>query len=438
VGGHEQGRRAPQGREVKGRFPAIPIRVQASAATTRSKEAALYFANRETQPMSQNTEPGACTDAIRTIKSAILRSRHRAATLTNSELLMLYFHIGGYISQNSRKGSWGTNAIVMIARQLQKELPGLRGFSATNMRYMRLFYEAWTPPINSSSLATDEFETANGPLPTRDSQLSEYKGVDEIHQLQLMNLAGGVLTGEEMRCFLAIGFTHHCEIFTKTRKTKERLFYIQKCATEFWSVDKLKYNLNASLYDKLGKIRSNFTKTISDDDLRRRALQSFKNEYLLDFINIEDPSDEPDERVLEHEIVANVRKFIMALGGAFLFVGNQYRLEVDGKEYFIDLLFFNRRLQSLVAFELKRGEFKPEYAGKLNFYLSALDEYAKLPHENPSIGVILCKSQRKTTVEFAFRDTSKPMGVATYRFSKELPVQYKNILPDAKTLKELL
>ena len=150
------------------------------------------------------------------------------------------------------------------------------------------------------------------------------------------------------------------------------------------------------------------------------ALCSFKDEYLHDFVNIEDP-DETDERVIERQIVHNIKNFIMVLGSDFSFMGNQYRLVVSEKEYFIDLPFFNRRLQALIAIELKRGEFKPEYAGKLNFYLSALDEYVKLPHENPSIGIILCKDRDSKTVEFAFRDINKPMGVATYRTSSELP-----------------
>jgi hypothetical protein len=128
----------------------------------------------------------------------------------------------------------------------------------------------------------------------------------------------------------------------------------------------------------------------------------------------------------------------MTLGNDFSFIGNQYRVVVDNKEYFIDLLFFNRRTQSLVAVELKRGEFKPEYTGKLNFYLSALDTYVKMPHENPSIGIVLCKSQSEETIEFAFRDTSKPMGVATYHIAKELPPEYQGILPDADKLKEAL
>lgn len=199
----------------------------------------------------------------------------------------------------------------------------------------------------------------------------------------------------------------------------------------------LQYHLKSNLFTKQGELSNNFKTTITAIDLQRKAMQSFKDEYLLDFINIEDP-DELDERLLENEIVLHIKKFIMALGSDFSFLGNQYRLEVDEKEFFIDLLFFNRRIQCLVAIDLKRSEFKPEYAGKLNFYLSALDEYIKLPHENPSIGIILCKSQSQKIVEFAFRDTNKPMGVATYQLATQLPEQYRDVLPDAETLKKLL
>lgn len=363
--------------------------------------------------------------AIQTIKSAILQSRYRAATLVNRELLSLYFGIGKFISENSRNHFWGTNAIETISVKLQQELPGLRGFSPVNIKRMRQFYEEWEKHFQS----TEHQKSIFRPLPT-----------DEI-QTDLLLLNRPLLTDDLANLnfddFLAIGFTHHYEILIKTKTVEERLFYINSCAKEFWSVEKLKYNLKISLFQKQGSLPNNFEKTIQNTNLQKQALQSFKDEYLLDFINIEDP-DELDERLLENEIVLHIKKFIMALGSDFSFLGNQYRLEVDEKEFFIDLLFFNRRIQCLVAIELKRGEFKPEYAGKLNFYLSALDEYIKLPHENPSIGIILCKSQSQKIVEFAFRDTSKPMGVATYQLATQLPEQYRNMLPDAETLKKLL
>lgn len=361
--------------------------------------------------------------AIKAIKNAILQSRYNAAKLVNKEILSLYYGIGEYIAQNSRIGFWGTNAIKIISDRLQKELPGLRGFSETSLKKMRTFYEEWNDVFSNRPSITDDLAVSI---------------IQQNDNLLVRPLLTDKLNSDDLDSFISIGFTHHYELLLKTTSLEERLFYIQKCAREFWSVEKLKYYLKDNLFIQQSTATSNnFSNTITEVDLRNRTLRTFKDEYLLDFINIEDP-DELDEKVLENEIVLNIKKFIMTLGTDFSFMGNQYRLVVDEKEYYIDLLFFNRRLQSLVAIELKRGEFKPEYAGKLNFYLSVLDEYVKLPYENPSIGIILCKSKSKKIVEFAFRDTSKPMGVATYKTASELPIEYMGILPDATDLKSLL
>lgn len=367
--------------------------------------------------------------AIQTIKSAILQSRYRAAALANKELLSLYYGIGEFVSKNSREGTWGTGAIDLISNQLQQELPGLRGFSAANIKNMRLFYEAWRDIINRQ-LATDDLATADF------EYIINRPSVTDDLQIKTDSLANATLLPTPN--FTLIGFTHHYEIIKKTDLLAERLFYIDKCASEFWSVEKLKYSLKENLFSKQGKLASNFDVTISDTDLRRKALLSFKDEYLLDYINIESPDDEPDERVLEGEIVLNIKNFIMSIGKDFAFIGNQHRFIVEEREYFVDLLFFNRQLQCLVAIDLKRGEFKPEYLGKMNFYLSALDDLVRLPHENRSIGIILCKSKKEKIVEYAFRDTSKPMGVSTYKLATELPEEYRDILPDAEELRRLM
>ena len=372
------------------------------------------------------------SEAIKLIKSAILKSRYRAAAMANRELLSLYYGIGKYISENSRKGFWGTGAIETISEKLQQELPGLRGFSAANMKNMRLFFEAWVNEISAFSNRSpveDEFRQVT----TDDLQYGKNEDII-IRQLSTDEL----LFYTDLRNFTSIGFTHHIAIINQVKSREERLFFIERCATEFWSVEKLKYHLKSKLFLTQGKLLSNFKTTISDKDLQLKALLSFKDEYLLDYINIESPDDEPDERVLESEIVNNIRKFIMSLGKDFSFIGNQYRMIVEEQEYFADLLFFNRQLQCLVAFDLKRGNFKPEYLGKMNFYLSALDDLVRLPHENHSIGIILCKSQKQKVVEYAFRDMTKPMGVATYKTASELPPEYRNVLPDAEQLKELL
>ncbi len=379
--------------------------------------------------------------AIQLIKSAILKSRYRAAALANRELLSLYYGIGKYISENSRHHFWGTNAIETISKQLQQELPGLRGFSEGNLRKMRLFYEAWEHVYVNRQPVAAEIEPIVQEVEITNSSAICPLPADEI-QTDLLtvnrSLPANNLQTSDLDRFLSIGFTHHYEILAKTNSLDERLFYIQHCAAEFWSKETLRHHLKSNLYAKQGKLPNNFKTTITDIDLQRKALLSFKDEYLLDYINIESPDDEPDERVLESAIVNNIRKFIMSLGKDFSFIGNQYRIIVEEQEYFIDLLFFNRQLQCLVAIELKRGDFKPEYLGKMNFYLSALDDLVRLPHENRSIGIILCKSQKQNIVEYAFRDMSKPMGVATYKVATELPEEYKNILPDAEQLKQLL
>ena len=374
-------------------------------------------------------------EAIQIIKDAILKSRYRAATLANRELLSLYYGIGKYISENSRTGFWGTRAIETISEKLQQELPGLRGFSAGNIKKMRIFFEEWCEYIENRALVTHDLE-----LSDNKEKENRSPAVNEIQQnllTEIRSLMVNEFQSIDLQCFLSVGFSLHYEIIAKAKSFEERVFYIERCALEFWSREKLQYHLKSNLYNKQGKLPNNFKTTISDKDLQRKALLSFKDEYLLDYINIESPDDEPDERVLESEIVNNIRKFIMSLGKDFSFIGNQYRIMVE-KEYFIDLLFFNRQLQCLVAFELKRGDFKPEYLGKMNFYLSALDDLVRLPHENHSIGIILCKSQNQRTVEYAFRDMTKPMGVATYKTAAELPPEYRNVLPDAEKLKELL
>ena len=362
--------------------------------------------------------------AVKAIKQAILESRYRAARLVNKEVLALYYAIGGFISLRSRAAQWGTNAIGVISELLQQELPGLRGFSETNIKRMRIFYEEWRGLFENRPLSTDDLEM---PMIL----------MGDNNHIEIRPLTTDELSPEELEAFLTVGFSNHYEILAHVKDFQQRLFYVGRCATGFWSVKKLLYYLGEDLYSKEGTMPNNFAATITNPELRQRALNSFKDEYFLDFVNIEDP-DEMDERVLEQQIVHNIKNFIMALGRDFSFIGNQYRLVVDEKEYFIDLLFFNRRLQSLVAIELKRGDFKPEYAGKLNFYLSALDEYVKLPNEKPSIGIILCKDKNSKTVEFAFRDINKPMGVATYKTSSELPREYRGILPDPEELVKLM
>jgi len=232
--------------------------------------------------------------------------------------------------------------------------------------------------------------------------------------------------------FLSIGFTHHILLIQKCPNLEERFFYMSRAAQNQWSVEVLRYHINAELHNKKGKIANNFAKALPET-LKGHALEAFKDEYLLNFLNV---GEDEGEIALENELVRKIRDFLMSLGREFAFMGNQYRLVVDDDEFFVDLLFYHRQLRSLIAVELKAGKFKPEYAGKMNFYLEALDQYVKLEHENPSIGIILCREKKDTIVEFAFKRVDRPMGVATYVLTEKLPPEYRKYLPTSSQLKK--
>lgn len=360
--------------------------------------------------------------AVKVIKHAIQVSRYRAARQMNGEVLGLYYAVGKYISLHSRNAEWGTGAIRAISAQLQQEMPGLRGFSAENMRKMRMFYEEWADVFENRSTVSSEI--AIMPLSV------------DIQPDTFCSTLLNKLDEQDVFKFLALGFSHHFSIISQEKDITARWFYIRKCATEFWGVRRLEQALRDDLYHTEGSMPNNFALTIPDEKQRIVAMHTFKEDNVLDFLHIEDP-DYVDERDVEQQIVNNIKNFMMSLGSEFAFMGNQYRLMVAGKERFIDLLFYHRRMRCMVAIELKNGAFQPEYAGKLNFYLSALDEYIKMPDENPSIGIILCRDKDNTEVEFTLRDMTKPLGVATYRSVDELPEHYRS-LPSADELRKLM
>lgn len=361
--------------------------------------------------------------AVKEIKKAIIESRYRLAKLVNKQTVTLYYNIGEYISYRSRKSHWGNGAIKTISTLLRQELPGLKGFSETSIKDMRIFFEQWQSVFENRHSVSADLDSVSCPV-------GEF-----IINRQLITAD---LTAEQVESFFNVPFTHHREILRKTSTLDERLFYIGKCASEFWQVPKLKYALNEGLFEKEKIQLTNFPKVISEEKLRRSALEAFKNNYLFDFVDIEEDSDVIDEKVLETQIIKNIKNFIMAFGQDFAFMGNQYRLTIDDEDLFVDLLFYHRGLRCLVAVELKSGKFKGAYAGQLNTYLSALDDLVRRPDENPSIGLILCKEKSDKMVEYAFRNTSTPMGVATYTLTSKLPKQYSEALPNPNDLAKLL
>lgn len=374
-------------------------------------------------------------EAVKVIKNAILQSRYHAARLVNAERLLLYYDIGNYVSDNTRSGKWGTGAIEEISRQLQIELPGLRGYSPSNIKYMRTFYEEWAGIFNPNrQLTTDD-------LSEKKDILIRQLSTGELKRSKIKyNLPKGDLHVMAYDAFMRVGFTHHTVILTKCKNTEERWYYIMRCAAEFWDVEKLKDHIAVDDFAHEGALPNNFALTIPDEKMAARAVRSFKDEYLVDYINIDD-EDEPeliDERVMSKEIIADIRKFITTFGEGFIPVGSQYRMIIEEQEFFIDILLFNRNLNCLVAIELKKGAFKPAYLGQLNFYLSALDDYVRKPHENNAIGLLLCKDTKKSIVELAVRDFNKPMGVATFRTLKSIPKEYQSLKPFISGVQEIL
>ena len=242
--------------------------------------------------------------------------------------------------------------------------------------------------------------------------------------------------------FLSVGFTHHRYILAGAKTLEARLFYIHKCATEHLSVEALKRSLKADDFHHQGAAPNNFLATLPKSQQALRAIATLKDEYLLDFINVEElgarDAEDVDERVLEQGIVQNIKQFIMTFGRGFSFIGNQYHIEAFGVDQYIDLLFFNRDLNCLVAVELKSGPFKTAYLGQLSGYLRVLDDFERREHENPSIGLVLCKDMDKAFVDYMIQDYTKPMGVATYKTSRDMSQELLDALPPINDLKALL
>ena len=368
-------------------------------------------------------------NAVKIIKTAILQSQYDAARSINEKQLTLYYCIGKYISQNSRKGFWGKGAIDTISERLDKELPGLKGFSARSLRYMRSFYEEWSC-LDKTGLASFDVNESNlAPAGAKSEILIWNQRVPK--QIEFPDAS-----------FFAIGFSHHRTIISKVKDTDERIFYIRKCATERYSRKALMASIARDDYHHQGSLPNNFLQTLPAAEQAFRAINTFKDEYLLDYINVEELSirdkQDIDERVVENAIIHNIKNFILTFGKGFAFIRNQYHLDAFGEDQYIDLLFFNRDLNCLVAVELKTGKFKTSYLGQLQGYLSILDGFERKAHENPSIGLILCKDMNKSFVDYVIQDYAKPMGVATYKTSKDMSDELKKVLPDVETLKKLL
>lgn len=385
----------------------------------------------------ENDSPIQIAQAVQVIKTAVLQSQIRTVKNVNSDVLALYYSVGGFISENSRKQKWGSGAIKAISDQLQKELPGLRGFGESNIKNMRQFYEEWSGSVFRQPMAGETQATEIVQDEIRQPTATQI--ALPILQTKFLSTAFDVQTAHD---FLSISFTHHMEILNKTDTLEERLFYIRHTAAYKWDKYRLRDLLKQDLYHHQSEMPNNFLQTLPKRIQALKAIEMFKDEYFLDYVNVEELGvrDEADinEKVVENAIVQNVKNFIMTFGKDFTFVGNQYHLEKFGENEFIDLLFYNRELACLVAVELKKGKFKPAYLGQLQSYLQILDTDIRKKNENPSIGIILCREMNKAYVEFVIQKYDSPMGVATYKTSDDMPENLRKALPDIEDLKRLL
>lgn len=365
-------------------------------------------------------------DAVKQIKTAILQSQAKALKGVNQEQLALYYGIGRFISQNSRAGFWGKDAIDTISRQLSTEVPGLRGFSPRNLRNMRMFYEEWKCLDTNLADASAKLDLGN-------KSADESANLDSCKSLAPLEIADIPIVA-----FFSIGFSHHTLILSKTKTLEERRYYIQLCSDLQLSYDALERKIAEDAYHNQGNMPNNFGMTIPDYKRAFQAIQMFKDEYLLDYINVEqlgERDEDIDERVIENEIAHNVKNFIMTFGRGFSYMGNQVHYDKLGHDHWVDMLFFNRILKSLVVIELKKGSFKPAYLGQLAAYLRVLDDEERIEGENPSVGIVLCKDADRAYVEYVLQDYTKPMGVATYKSSQE---RLRELLPDEEEIKKLL
>ena len=325
-------------------------------------------------------------DFFAEVKERIRRSQYEALKAVNKELIQLYWDIGRMIVEKQRDLGWGKSVVEQLSKDIQKEYPGIQGFSTTNLWNMRLFYS-------------------------------------EIQQHEKLQ----PLVGE-------ISWTKNILILTKCKESLEREFYMLHVRKFGWTKDVLIHQIENKTYEKYLMNQTNFDQTLPEK-YKHQAKLAVKDHYTFDFLEL---AEEHSEHELEQTLVKNIRKFLIEMGVWFTFVSNQFRLKVGEKEYFIDLFLFHRKLKRFIAVELKIGEFKPEYKGKMEFYLTALNEQYKEDDENDAIGIIVCKSKDKTVVEYSLKTTTQPIGVATYSTSPYLPEEYSKYLPAPEVIAERL
>ncbi len=337
------------------------------------------------------------SDWIKQLKAKLRLVQLKAAVKVNSELLNFYWELGADIVVKQKNSKWGDKFLAQLSKDLIKEFPDIKGFSSRNLKYIRQWYVFYNKDVTIGQQAAAQIAKQN-------TTQTQKKIMNRLFQ---------------------IPWWHNVVIITKCKTTDEALFYVNKTIGNGWSRSVLTHQIEGNLYNRTGKAVNNFDATLPalQSDLAKETL---KDPYCFDFLSI---TEKINERELEQELVNQIAKFLLEMGTGFSFIGKQYKLEINRDEFYVDLLFYHVKLHAYVVVELKTVKFKPEFTGQLNFYVSAIDGMIKTKQDNPTIGILICKSKNNTVVEYALKDIHKPIGVSEYLITKSLPKTFKSVLP---------
>ena len=349
---------------------------------------------------------------INNIKELIYKHQYEAMKQVNKELIQLYWEVGEEIFIRQQEQGWGKSVVEVLSKELQKEFPGVSGYSTTNLWRMRNFYLEFS---RNTNLPPSVGEIQNLNLPPLVGEMENSNLAPSLREIQKSKLPPQVAE---------ISWSKNCVIIEKCKDPLEREFYIRITKKFGWTKDVLINNIENQAYEKYLTNQTNFDETVPEK-YKKQAKLAVKDEYSFDFLEM---GTEHSEEELEAAIIKKIRAFLIEMGGLYTFVGNQYHIDAAGDDCYIDLLLYHRQLRSLIALELKVGDFIPEYTGKMQYYLAVLDDKVKLPDENPSIGIIICKNKKRTKVEYALRLSNAPIGVATYTY-KKIPEEMRHLLP---------
>ena len=355
---------------------------------------------------------------LKELKAKIRSTQIRAALAASRELILFYWELGGDISRKLEETNWGAKVIDQLAKDLRSEFPDMQGFSRRNLYYLKKFYEIFSSFSDDTQIVPPTGAQLKNSSQSEDGNLIVHRsGAQKIPAI--VHQVGGQLPWSHIKILL-----------DKVSDHRQALFYIQQTIENGWSRDVLALQIKSDLFSRQGAAISNFKETLPtpQSDL---AQQTIKDPYTFDFLSMTQPYNERD---IENQLVEHITKFLLEMGKGFAFVGRQYHLEVGESDYYLDLLFYHIKLKCYVVIELKNTKFIPEYAGKLNFYLSAVDSLLKTEGDNPTIGILLCRDKNKIETEFALRDINKPMGVSEFTLTEVLPENLKGSLPTVEEI----